>query len=508
MVRLALRPVILVATCAAALAGCGGGDEGSAGPLDNALGYLPEDAPLVVAFETDPEGDQAKAAQAIVERFPFGDQLTQSLEESLSRNKLSFEDDIKPLLGNEFVVGVPDVRSLVDSGDESATDDQFVAAIEAKDRGKLEDLIKRDDTKQTGEQDGAKLYEDGDGDTFAIEDGVLIVAGTRELLDTALKQRDSAGMLTAEVLEEATADLPEDALVRLSTDVGQLVAADPETEQARKVEWVSALRDLGLTISVEEDLAKLDLRLATDPEGLTEEDLPIAAGGESPAVIDSPDEIGVGVRAPEQILAFAETAGQAVDPSGFGDYSAGKQAIESRLGVSIDDDIFGQLEDDVSVSFGLDGKFGLRARVKDPQAFTATLDKLGKALPEIAENAVGEPVGYAPPKKGGDFYALATADGDTVVYGVVDGMFVLANDSERASRLAEDETKAVEGAEGSIAMSADAQQLVSQGVSRFGGSGLGGALGGSLFSEPLGAFTGSVGADPGGLSGRLVLTFD
>ncbi len=508
MVRLAIRPFVLVAGCAVALAGCGGGDEGSGSPLDNALGYLPEDAPLVVSFETDPDGDQGKAIQKIAERFPFTDQLTQSLEQTLSREDLDFEKDIKPLLGNEFVVGGPDVRGLVDSGGEEADDDQFVGAIEAADKGKLEDLIKREDTEETGEQDGAKLYEDSDGDTFAIDDGVLIVAGTRELLDAALEQRDSDDKLTAEVFDEASADLPDDALMRLSVDVEQLIAADPETKPARKVEWVSALRTLGLTVSFEEDRARLDFHMATDPEGLTEEDLPIAAGADSPAVIDSPDEIGLGVRAPEQILAFAESAGQAVDPSGFGDYSAGKQAIESRLGVSIDDDIFGQLEDDVSVSVGLDGTFGLRSSVKDPQAFTATLNKLGKALPDIAENAVGEPIGYARPKKGEDFYALATADGDTVVYGVVDDVFVLANDSDRASRLAEDETADVDGVEGSIAISADAQQLVSQGVSRFGGGGLGGALGGSLLSGPLDVFTGSLGAETDGLTGRFELTFD
>jgi len=508
MVRLAIRPITLAVICAAALAGCGGDDGGSGSPLDNALGYLPEDAPLVVSFETDPEGDQVKAIQKIAERFPFSDQVTQSLEDRLSRDDLDFETDIKPLLGNEFVVGAPDVRSLVDSGDEGADDDQFVAAIEARDKDKLEDLIKRDDTKETGEQGGAKLYEDSDGDTFAIDDGVLVVAGSRELLDAALKQHDGDDKLTAEVFDEATADLPEDALWRQSTDVEQLIAADPDTKPAREIEWVSALRTLGLTVSFEEDRAKVDFRMATDPEGLTAEDLPIAGGPESPDVIASSDEIGLGVREPAQILAFAESAGQAVDPSGFGDYSAGKQAIEARLGVSIDDDIFAQLEDDVSLSFGLDGTFGLRSSVRDPQAFIATLDKLGRALPDIAESSVGEPIGYARPKKGEDFYALATADGDSVVYGVVDGVFVLANDSERASRLAEDETEAVEGAEGSIAMSADAQQLVTQGVSRFGGGGLGGALGGSLFSEPLGAFTGSVAAEPDGLTGRFELTFD
>ncbi len=507
MVRLVIRPTLAAATCAAVLAGCGGGDEGSGSSLDNALGYLPEDAPLVISFDTDPEGTQVKAIQAIVERFPFADQITGRLEESLSREDLDFEDDIKPLLGNEFVVGAPDASSIVDGGNDGS-DDRFVAAIEANDPGKLEDLIMRDDTEETGEQNGATLYEDSDGDTFAIEDGVLVVAGTRELLDAALEQRDSDGKLTAEIFEEATADLPDDALVRLSTDVAQLIAADPDTEPARDVAWVSALRTLGLTVAFEEDRVMLDFGLATDPEGLTEEDLPIAAGTESPAVIDSPDEIGLGVRSPEQILAFAESAGQAVDPSGFGDYSAGKQTIESRLGVSIDEDLLGQLEDDVSVSVGLDGTFGLRSRVKDPQAFTATLDKLGEALPDIAQRAVGEPIGYAKPKRGEDFYALATADGDTVVYGVVTGVFVLANDSDRAARLAEDETKAVDGAEGSIAMSADAQQLVSQGISRFGEGGIGGALGGSLFSEPLGVLSGSVRAETDGLTGRLEVTFD
>jgi hypothetical protein len=502
MVRLATRSLISVCLCVIALAGCGGGG-GSDGPLDNALGYLPEDAPLVISVDTDPEGDQVAAIQAIAQRFPFSDQLTQGLEDNLSRDALDFEKDIKPLLGNELVVGAPSVQPLV-----NGSEDQFVAAIEVNDERKLEALIKRDNVKETGERDGAKLYEGSDGDAFATDDGVLVVAGTRELLDAALKQRDGDARLTAEVFEEATADLPDEALVRLSTDVEQLIAADPEAKRAQAVEWVSALRTLGLTVSFEEDRAALDFQMATDPEGLKEEDLPIAAGAESPAVIDSPGEIGFGIRAPEQILAFAESAGRALDLSDLGDYSAGKQAIESRLGVSIDDDIFGQLEDGVAFSGGLDGTTGLRSRVKDPRAFTATLDKLGEVLPDIAESAVGEPIGYAKPKRGEDFYALATADGDSVVYGVVDGVFVLSNESERASRLAEDETKAVEGAEGSIVMSAGAEQLARQGANRLGGGGIGGALGGSLFSEPLGAFTGSVAAETDGLTGRLQLTFD
>lgn len=503
MVGLAIRPLIVVSLCAASLAGCGGG-EGSSSSLENALAYLPEDSPLVIAIGTDPEGSQVQAVETIVERFPFGDQVRQQLEQSLSREDVDFEDDVKPLLGNEFVVGAPDVNSVIDD----AADDQFVGAIEANDEDKLAELIARDDTEETGEQNGATLYEDSDGDTFAVEDGVLIVAGSRELLDAALEQRDADGSLTAETFEAGTEGLPEEALVRVYADVEQLIAADPDTEDAQKVEWVSALRTFGLSIGFEDDRANVDFRLATEGDDLTEEDLPIASGPESPKVIDSSDEIGVGLRGPEQILAFAEAAGQAIDPAGFGDYSAGKQAIESRLDVSIEEDLFGQLEDDLSVSVGLDGTFGVRSRVADPAAFTRTLDKLGEALPDIAENAVGEPVGYAKPKKGEDFYALATADGDSVVYGVVDGVFVLANDSRRASTLAEDETKGVEGAEGAVSMSAPAAELATQAISRFGESGIGGALGGSLFSEPLGELTGSVAAETDGVTGRFVLTFD
>jgi len=503
MVRLAIRPLIVASLCAAALAGCGGG-EGSAGSLDNALAYLPADAPLVVAIGTDLEGSQAQSIEKIAERFPFADQARQRLEESLSSQEFDFENDVKPLLGNEFVVGVPDVEAVVDD----ASGDRFVAAIEAEDQGKLEELFEQGDTKEAGEQNGAKLYEDSDGDIAAIEEGVLIVAGERELLDAALEQRDADDSLSAETFEEALAGLPEEALVRVYADVEQLLVADPETQQARKVEWLAALRTFGLTIGFEDDRAMVDFRLATDEEGLAEEDLPIAAGPESPEVIDSPDEIGFGLRGPEQVLAFAEAAGQAVDPAGFGDYSAGKQALEARLDVSIEEDLFGQLEDDLSMSVGLDGTFGVRASVTDPVAFTGTLDKLGEALPDIAENVVGEPVGYAKPKRGEDFYALATADGDSVVYGVVDGVFVLANDTRRATTLAEDETKAVEGAEGAMAMSTPAAELATQAIGRFGERGFGGALGASIVAEPLDQLTGSLAVETDGMTGRLVLTFD
>jgi hypothetical protein len=66
--RLALGIALV---CVLALASCGG-DE-AASPLDEALGYLPENAPFAVALDTALEGEQYRALGRIADKFPFGD---------------------------------------------------------------------------------------------------------------------------------------------------------------------------------------------------------------------------------------------------------------------------------------------------------------------------------------------------------------------------------------------------------------------------------------------------
>jgi len=398
---LGLLAVVALSALLLASAGCGGGDGGSRS-LDSALAYLPENAPFAAAIDTDLEGDQAKSIESILERFPFGEDLRGSLEDDLSQRDLDFDRDLKPLLGNQLVVGSPDVRSF-------EGENGFVAAIEAKDPGRLSELLERRDIERKGERNGATLYDDDGGGKFAIEDGVLVMAGSQELLDGALEQHDRGAKLTAETFEEATEDLPDDALLRVYTNVEQLLRADPETEDALEIEWVRALRSFGLTASFKDDRMDVDFRLATDGEDLSEVDLPLAAGSESPAAIDAPGKIGLGLRDPAQVLAFAEDAAEAVDPAGFGDYSAAKGTIERRLRITLEEDLLGQLSGDMSLSVGIDGTFGLRGDVKDPAAFDRTLMKLGRILPDVAEKAVGEPIGNSKPKPGQDFYALATA---------------------------------------------------------------------------------------------------
>ena len=88
--RLASALAILVCASAFAITGCGG-DEESGTPLDNALSYLPKDAPFAVALDTNLSDGQYKALNELVGKFPFGDQLKQQILQSIERGGTDFD---------------------------------------------------------------------------------------------------------------------------------------------------------------------------------------------------------------------------------------------------------------------------------------------------------------------------------------------------------------------------------------------------------------------------------
>src|ERR687896_746801 len=122
-----LASALALALCVGALVGCG--EEEAAGPLDEALGYLPAEAPFAVAIETDLSSGQYRSLDRIVAKLPFGEQAKRALRESLEDEEgVDFERDIRPLLGNPFVVGGVDPRRV------GKDDNDFVGAIQVTDR--------------------------------------------------------------------------------------------------------------------------------------------------------------------------------------------------------------------------------------------------------------------------------------------------------------------------------------------------------------------------------------
>jgi hypothetical protein len=496
--------VLATAACAAALAlaGCGGGDSGSS-PLDSALGYLPKDAPFAAAIDSNLGDGQYEALNKIVEKFPFSDEVKRQIAQSIQGGGPSFERDIRPLLGNPVVVGGVSAKSITD---DAAGNDDFVLAFQVKDKDKLDSFIEKEKAKQRGERSGAKLYKGRQGDWLAVEDDVLVAAASKSLLAGALDQRDKDDHLTRADFDKGLEGLPKEALVRVYTDVQALLESDPSTADARRVEWIKSLRTLGLTAVARDDSLRVDFKLKTEGD-LTDSDLPIASGDDAPGVLRRRGEIGLGVRDLAQVVKFAEAAGQAVDPSGYGDYAAAKRQIEQRYGVDLDRDLIGQLDGDTAISFALDGKFGVRAALKDPAALKKTLAKVADLLPRFAKGAGAGHVAIAKPKSGGDFYALADRDGNSIVFGVVDDVFVAATDPSRARRLAGEDPSAVSGAQGSVAMGADAEQLARTALAGLAPQ-LAGPFGTGLFTAPLKELNGSLSATQDGMRGSFELSFD
>jgi hypothetical protein len=492
-----------------AIAGCGSssGSSGSSSPLDNALRYLPANAPFAVAIDTDTDGEQFEAAGDLSDKFPFGDQVEEQLQDLVEERTGKFKQ-LQAALGNEFVVGSTDAKSFTDAP--SGEDEAFVGAIQAESQDALDKLVDGDKAEADGEVDGAKLYKDDSGDSFAIDGDVLVVAGSKQELEAALATRGGDESLTEEDFDAGTEGMSDDALVRVYLNVAELLQASEDAKDALRSKWVSAVRTAGIALTFEPNQVAIDVNVNTDSDDLTDADLPLAAGAASPKVLDREGDINLALRDPAQLLEFAQaTAGQ-VSSNDFGAFEAGKAEIEKRLDVDLDKDLIAQLDGDLAVSIGLDGKFGARAQLKDPAAFEQTLGKLEKAVPFVAEGIAGEKVGFAKPKAGEDFYAIATRGGDQIVFGVVKDFLVVSNDPAIAGTLATEDTKAVAGAKGALVLDASADKIAQEALRQAKGKGfdLGDRIKGAIGTRPLDDLLGSFEIDTDGLSGSFKVTTD
>ena len=478
------RLMILVAVLAAvAVAATGCGSSSGKGSGD-ALSFLPKDSPVVVSIQTDPEGDQYKQLNALFGKFPFGGQIKERLKQGISQQGYDYDKDIKPVLGNDFVVAIPSVAALQQSNTPA------VGALKVGDEGKAKELIKKD-SKKAGTAGGEDVYQSGNS-FITLNDGVLVVADSSADLQAAVKRHDDDQGLTEDDLKSRMAGLSNDGIVKVGVNLQQLIAQDPKTARARQVKFVAGLRDLGVVLSAQNDGVQGNFKVTT--EGLSEQDLPFATGSQAASVVRRATDVGFGMRNLAQTFHFGEATAQATDPAGYARYKKRKAKLGKVLGIDIDKDVIDQFEGDASLSVGLDGGFAVRSTLKDPAAFQATLKKVG---PRLAKGVKGEHVGVVVPKKPGGFYAVATASGKKYVFGVIGGKFVLATDAARAGQFAAQSATPVQGASGSVVVAMDSRSVVNQAARQRGQ----GAV--SVFTGALGDFVGSIDTETDGMTGQF-----
>jgi Protein of unknown function (DUF3352) len=497
--RRPLATLLCVIPLAIAAAGCGssGSSSNAQSPLDEALGYLPKSAPFAVAIETDPNSDQWKSLLANLKKFPFAGQIQSSLNDSLKKTGFDFEKDLKPILGNEAVVGAPTVQDFL------GNNSKVIAAIQAKDKGKLSDLLSNSkDLKKDGSSNGATLYRSNDGSELAQKDDVLVFADNKAELDAALQQRERGDRLTEDIFNSSLSGLDTNALARVYANVQALVNSDPATATARKVKWVAALRTFGLAASSQTDGIAVDFNLKTDASQLQDSDLPIATGDQSPPVSGKPGEIAFAIRGLDQTERFAESVAQTISPSSYGDFQKAKSTIGKQIGIDVDKDLIGQLSGNTTAALDINGHFAARSEPKDPTAFAATLRKFSRVAAPFAEGA-GLPNAKLTRVRG--LYKLTGSNGKTIYYGMVGKVFAASNDLSRLAQIAAGTPATVPGAKGAVAINTDAGKLVAQIIQQATGGGLGGAFSGSLISGPIGALTGWVNSSTSGMTGHMKL---
>ncbi len=506
------RAAALVASVAAAAIAPACGSDGAGSGLDAALGYMPKDAPLVFTISTDLEGERYEAARDLLEKIPFSDRFTAELERGLKEEGLSYEDDVRPLLGEELVIAAPTPEAL--------TRETFVGAWQVQDKDKLVELIEDEGpVKEVGESEGAKLYESSDT-FYAIEDDVVVFSDSREEVEAALGRADGENTLNTGTLEESLGELPEDPLVRVTGDLRRLLAT-PAAAQARRVKWVAALETFGVTADVTDAGVQLDYAVTTDSEALTDEDLPLAAGEEPPKVVVREGEAASAIRDISQFIRFAENAGEAADPEGFAEYEREKEKLEKDLGIDLDREVIDQLSGELSSTQSFPAKFAVRAELRDPEAFEATLARFADGLPRAQKRRGEPPVVIEKPKGGERLYALVEPDRSAarrggkrkqptrIVFGVVDEVFVAAQDPKTAGELAAATPTEIEGVEGAAVTTLDAGAFAEQVIAAMGSEGEGGSplegLAAGLVTRSLGDATSSLEADTSGLRGSFRL---
>jgi hypothetical protein len=195
---LALLAVLLVAAC-----GGGGGKDKSAntggGSVPASADYTPTSSPGFALLASDPDGDPWKAANALLDKFPGRERLIAMIEQSLTEQKLSFEQDIKPALGAETGLGILSFQG--DTGN-------AVAITKPADPAKFTALI---DKLNSGDSTAKKAVAKQVGDWTVASD-------TQAALTKAAAAHDGTSLTDNATFSEGIAALPSDALVKLWFD--------------------------------------------------------------------------------------------------------------------------------------------------------------------------------------------------------------------------------------------------------------------------------------------------
>jgi hypothetical protein len=427
------------------LAACGSSSSSApTDPLTAELSYIPPASPVIATIVTDPNSPAVKNLSTLLTKFQVLSLLTSSLKQKLQKEGLTYDADVKPVLGNPVVIGTiqtPGAGSKL----------KGVAVWVTKDASKLKALVTKSSSgnKKIGSHDGATLYRSRDGQTVVAIDGATVVgADTQALVEAALDRHANDKGMTLSQYNQQISGLPAHSFVQVSGNVAALLAT-PRAATARRIPWVAAIKGYAVAISPTSNGISVDWKVDTTGRQLTAAQLPLAAGSAAPALA-SGEPGSLGIRDPAQIVNFSLSAVQAVDPAAAAQFQAALGALRKGFGINVTGAL-GQLTGDL-ITAG-EGPVSLfRAGVNNPAVVSQTLANVQKHIQSLAPRTTMRPVG-------GGFY-LVNRPSLTFAVGLVGNQLVAGNASVSKLRSFATKPTTPSGGHGAIAFSESLQQVL------------------------------------------------
>ncbi len=234
-----------IALSAALLAGCGGGG-GSKPAATGAASIVPGKVSAFVSVNSNLDSSSWKKAEALLNRFPGRDKVLSSLRSSLEQNGLSWEQDVKPALGNEIDFVWLDFQN-------GGTD--LVGLTKPKDVNKFNALLEQGSSPSVHEE----------------IDGWTVFANGQAQLDQFNQLRSSGGRLDGDSAYTGAIDgLPSDSIAKAFVRGGAIQTAIDDAIQKQggptgtTADQIGTLDSFGAAVTPESSGIRIDSALDGD----------------------------------------------------------------------------------------------------------------------------------------------------------------------------------------------------------------------------------------------------
>jgi hypothetical protein len=333
----------LVAGLLLAAVGCGGSDSAATGGT-GAASIAPKSAVVYVTLNTDVDSDQVNQLEELLAKFPDRDKLLAEIQKSLAEDDVSWENDIKPALGETIDVVLLDFEN----------EDDFVGILKPADEAKFKALLAK-----------------GDDSTVSRKvDGWTVIADSEAVLDRFETARSSGTLEDSEEFEDAMDGLPDEALAKAYVN-GSAVT--------------DAVNEASPGAAGKNRLQAVALALGAQSSGLTLEGA-VTSELQDDFASSEPYESKLLEVAPENALAFISGNGYGQVEKSLEQTPGTFEQFREMLGIDLEG-VFSLLDEEFALWLAPGApipEITFLAEAKDEAAATAALDKLAGLIPPEA----------------------------------------------------------------------------------------------------------------------------